>query len=659
DAGLKPEDYENNERCASILGACVAQGWILGQGGTSIPDVMESCGYVADQVKRWPSKVGPYRVTRTMGSTVSAVLSSAFKLQGPSFSISSACSTGAHCIGVAMEQIQLNKADMAVAGAGENECWQFTAMFDCMGALSTKRNAEPTKLGELNSGKASRAFDKERDGFVIAGAGAGGGGMVVLEELEHAKARGARIYGELVGYAANSDGYDVVAPSGVGGEKCHSVGKKCELRFDAPRRAFGDASRSDESDEEQRKESLQSRDAWLEPAQPLKVRVLEGLGERDFGDEDRKLNEWFEEKKAEGTAAAGGAVLGGMLGGPIGAVVGSQARQRAEELGGCELAAWEGIVAAGMFQYGFSRLTDKTRSLSEVASKIGPVLNNALDAMEVDEGDEEKEEVSKKEAKETKDVQATAATPKPAAPPKPKPKADELQQIREKLKVKQKTLEKEIDDLYHQAEEALKAGEEDRARECLEERAKRQKSLKDMTEGQERRAEQRKKKAEEIYHKVAHLHSRVTMQQKGVFSGRMKLALAMADQIGGEKEVTYVNTHGTSTPIGDVQELGAVKRVFEERGYQPYVGSTKSMSGHALGAAGVHEAIYSLLMMDRGFLAESINIENLVDEAEGMKILTERHDGEVARVASNSFGFGGTNACLVFDKYEAHRGHQT
>lgn len=331
DAGLKPEDYENNERCASILG----------QGGTSIPDVTESCGYVADQVKRWPSKVGPYRVTRTMGSTVSAVLSSAFKLQGPSFSISSACSTGAHCIGVAMEQIQLNKADMAVAGAGEIECWQFTAMFDCMGALSTKRNHEPTK--------ASRAFDKDRDGFVIAG----GGGMVVLEELEHAKARGARIYAELTGYGANSDGYDVVAPSGVGGEKC------------------------------------------------------------------------------------------------------------------------------------------------------------------------------------------------------------------------------------------------------------------------------------------------------------MKIALAMADEIAGEKQVDYVNTHGTSTPIGDVQELGAVKRVFEEKGYQPYVGSTKSMSGHALGAAGVHEAIYSLLMMDRGFLAESINIDDLVDEADGMKILTERHDGGVARVASNSFGFGGTNACLVFDKFEA------
>jgi len=329
DAGLKEEDYQENPRCASILG----------QGGTSISDVTESVGYVADQVKRWPSKVGPYRVTRTMGSTVSAVLSSAFKLQGPSFSISSACSTGAHCIGVGMEQIQLDKADMAMVGSGENECWEFTAMFDCMGALSTKRNDTPTK--------ASRAFDKDRDGFVIAG----GGGMLVLEELEHAKARGARIYAELVGYAANSDGYDVVAPSGVGGERC------------------------------------------------------------------------------------------------------------------------------------------------------------------------------------------------------------------------------------------------------------------------------------------------------------MKLAMAMADKIGGEKQVDYVNTHGTSTPVGDVQELGAVKRVFTEKGYMPFIGSTKSLSGHALGAAGVHEAIYSLIMADRGFLAQSANIENLVDEAEGMKILTEKHKGPVKRVLSNFFGFGGTNACLVFDKW--------
>jgi len=330
DSGLRPEDYENNPRCASILG----------QGGTSISDVTESVGAVQAQVRRWPSKVGPYRVTRTMGSTVSAVLSSGFKLQGPSFSISSACSTGAHCIGVAMEQIILNKADMAMAGAGENECWEFTAMFDCMGALSTKRNDDPAR--------ASRAFDKDRDGFVIAG----GGGMVVLEELEHARARGARIYGELVGYAANADGYDVVAPSGVGGERC------------------------------------------------------------------------------------------------------------------------------------------------------------------------------------------------------------------------------------------------------------------------------------------------------------MALALDMA-QAADQRPVDYVNTHGTSTPVGDVQELGAVKRVFDRAGYQPLVGSTKSLSGHALGAAGVHEAIYSLLMMDRGFLAESANIENLVEEADGMKILTQRHDAPVQRVMSNSFGFGGTNACLVFDRFSA------
>merc|ERR1719378_2008203 len=108
----------------------------------------------------------------------------------------------------------------------------------------------------------------------------------------------------------------------------------------------------------------------------------------------------------------------------------------------------------------------------------------------------------------------------------------------------------------------------------------------------------------------------------------MKLAIKMADKIGGEKKVEYVNTHGTSTPVGDVKELGAIKRVFDAKGYQPFVGSTKSLSGHALGAAGVHEAIYSLLMTDRGFLAQSANIENLVDEAEGMKILTERHDGE-------------------------------
>jgi len=329
DAALKPEEYEGNVRCASILG----------QGGTSIKDVTEAVDAIKAQHKRWPSKVGPYRVTRTMGSTVSAVLSSAFKLQGPSYSISSACSTGAHCIGVGMEQIQLNKVDMALVGAGENECWEFTAMFDCMGALSTKRNDDPTR--------ASRAFDKTRDGFVISG----GGGMLVLEELERARARGARIYAELVGYAANADGYDVVAPSGVGGERC------------------------------------------------------------------------------------------------------------------------------------------------------------------------------------------------------------------------------------------------------------------------------------------------------------MNLAIDMANQIGGERQIDYINTHGTSTPVGDIQELAAVKRVFAEQGYQPFVGSTKSLSGHALGAAGVHEAIYSLLMADRGFLAESANIEDMVDEADGMNILRQKHQGPIHRVMSNSFGFGGTNACLVFDKW--------
>jgi len=309
---------------------------ILGQGGTSIPDVKEVLAAVDAKKLR---RVGPYRVTRCMGSTVSAVLSTAFKLQGVSYSISSACSTGAHCIGVGMEQIQLDKADIALCGAGEAESWGFSVMFDSMTALSTKYNDSPET--------ASRAFDKTRDGFVIAG----GGGVVVLEELEHAKARGAKIYGEVVGYGANSDGYDMVAPSGEGGQRC------------------------------------------------------------------------------------------------------------------------------------------------------------------------------------------------------------------------------------------------------------------------------------------------------------MKMAMAMADKIGGEKQIDYVNTHGTSTPVGDIMELQGIKTVFDEKGYKPAVGSTKSLSGHALGAAGVHEAIYSLIMLNNDFLAESANINELVDEAEGMDILTSRKEGPVSRVMSNSFGFGGTNACLVFDKY--------
>lgn len=329
DSGLLPEQYQENPRVAGILG----------QGGTSIPDIMETVDAVKEG-KRWKNKVGPFRVTRSMGSTVSAVLSTVFKLHGPSWSISSACSTGAHCIGTGFEQILLGKSDIAFCGAGENESWEFTAMFDCMGALSTSYNETPLK--------ASRAFDKSRDGFVIAG----GGGVVVLEELEHAKARGAKIYAELVGYGANSDGYDMVAPSGKGGQRC------------------------------------------------------------------------------------------------------------------------------------------------------------------------------------------------------------------------------------------------------------------------------------------------------------MKLAMDEADRIGGKHPVDYVNTHGTSTPVGDVMELDGIKTVFDAKGYQPWVGSTKSLSGHALGAAGVHEAIYTILMMNNDFMAESANIEDLVDEAEGMNILTKRQDRSFKRAMSNSFGFGGTNCALIFDKYE-------
>jgi len=330
DSGLKPEEYQENPRVAAIIG----------QGGTSIPDIVETVEAVEAGGKRWKNKVGPFRVTRSMGSTCSAVLATAFKVQGASYSISSACSTGAHCIGTGYEQIQLGKSDIAFCGAGENVNWQFTSMFDCMGALSTSYNDSPKT--------ASRAFDKTRDGFVIAG----GGGVVVLEELEHAKARGAKIYAELVGYGANSDGYDMVAPSGVGGQRC------------------------------------------------------------------------------------------------------------------------------------------------------------------------------------------------------------------------------------------------------------------------------------------------------------MALAIDEATKNNGDKPVEYVNTHGTSTPVGDVMELGAIKELFDGKGYQPNVGSTKSLSGHALGAAGVHETIYTILMMDNDFMAESANINDLVDEAEGMNILTERKEGSFKRAMSNSFGFGGTNCALVFDKYE-------
>jgi len=328
DSGLTPEQIQS-PRVAGILG----------QADTSAADLEDVVNAVRGQ-KRVQSKVGPYRITRTMGSSISAVLSTHFKLQGTSYAISSACSTGAHCIGQGMEQIQLGKSDVAFCGAGESGGWRTAAMFDAMQALSTKYNDEPTK--------ASRAFDKERDGFVIGA----GGGILVLEELEHAKARGAKIYGELVGYGATADGYDMVAPSGVGGQRA------------------------------------------------------------------------------------------------------------------------------------------------------------------------------------------------------------------------------------------------------------------------------------------------------------MEVAMAQADLLGGPIPVDYVNTHGTSTPVGDTMELQAIKDAFASKGYMPYIGSTKSLTGHAVGAAGVHEAIYSLLMMQKGFLAESANIDQLVDEGADMKILTSRYEGDVKRVASNSFGFGGTNACLIFDKYE-------
>jgi 3-oxoacyl-[acyl-carrier-protein] synthase-1 len=310
----------------------VRTGIIAGSGGASSSSQTEATDILRERGLR---RVGPYRVTQTMGSTVSACLATPFKIKGVNYSISSACSTSAHCIGNAMEQIQLGKQDLVFAGGGEELHWSLSFLFDAMGALSTKYNETPER--------ASRAYDANRDGFVIAG----GGGMLVVEELEHAKARGAKIYAELVGYGATSDGYDMVAPSGEGAVRC--------------------------------------------------------------------------------------------------------------------------------------------------------------------------------------------------------------------------------------------------------------------------------------------------MQQ------------ALSTVTGA---VDYINAHGTSTPVGDIQELKAVRTVFESRSSIPVIGSTKSLSGHSLGAAGVQEAIYSLLMQQRGFIAASANIEELDPEAAGLPIAVTRHDNvDLQRVMSNSFGFGGTNASLVFQKY--------
>ena len=194
DSGLS-EDLISNPRT----------GIVMGTGGGSFSNIEDTVDIFR---KRGPRKVGPYMVARTMASTNSAVLATAYKIKGVNYSISSACATSSHCIGHGGELIQLGKQDIVFAGGGEELDWTFTVMFDAMGALSSKYNDTPEK--------ASRAYDELRDGFVISG----GGGVVVLEELEHAKKRGAKIYAELTGYAATSDGHDMVAPSGEGAVRC-------------------------------------------------------------------------------------------------------------------------------------------------------------------------------------------------------------------------------------------------------------------------------------------------------------------------------------------------------------------------------------------------------------------------------------------------------
>ncbi len=307
-------------------------GLIMGSGGASTSNQV----WAADTARnKGPKRVGPYMVPRCMSSTNSANLATAFKIKGMSYSISSACSTSAHCIGNGYEQIQMGKQDIVFAGGGEEVHWSLTVLFDAMGALSSKFNDTPER--------ASRAYDKDRDGFVISG----GAGAVVLEELNRARARGAKIYAEIVGYGTTSDGADMVAPSGEGAARC------------------------------------------------------------------------------------------------------------------------------------------------------------------------------------------------------------------------------------------------------------------------------------------------------------MKMALAGL----GNTKIDYINAHGTSTPVGDIIEIDAMREVFGAE--MPRISSTKSLTGHAQGAAGVHEAIYSLLMLEHDFLAASANIEELDPEAEGVPLVRAREDDAgLDCVMSNSFGFGGTNASLAFKRFE-------
>ncbi len=329
-AWLAMQEAITDSALSEAMVSNIRTGLIVGAGGASHESVLEGIDIIREKGIR---RVGPYMVTKAMASGVSACLATGAKIKGVNYAITSACSTSAHCIGAGLEQIQLGKQDIIFAGGAEEEHWTLSFMFDGMGALSSKYNETPEK--------ASRTYDVNRDGFVISG----GGGILVLEEYEHAKARHAKIYAEVVGYGATSDGYDMVAPSGEGAERC------------------------------------------------------------------------------------------------------------------------------------------------------------------------------------------------------------------------------------------------------------------------------------------------------------MTLALQGIDQ------VDYINTHGTSTPVGDVKELEAIRAVFgdDKYGYIPHIASTKSLSGHALGAAGVNEAIYSLIMMENKFIAPSVNIEELDPLAKGLPIVTKRIDNiEVKTAISNSFGFGGTNASLVF-----------
>jgi len=454
DAGLEEREIQHERT-----------GIIMGSGGPSARVIVEA----ADTARtKGPKRIGPFAVPKAMSSTASATLATWFKIKGVNYSISSACATSNHCIGNAYEMIQYGKQDVMFAGGCEELDWTLSVLFDAMGAMSTKFNDRPTV--------ASRAYDANRDGFVIAG----GAGVVVLEELEHARARGAKIYGEIVGYGATSDGYDMVAPSGEGAVRC------------------------------------------------MRQALATVKGPIDY------INPHATSNHCIGNAAE--TIQWG--------------KQDMVFAGGCEELDW---------------------TLSVLFDAMGAMSSNFN------------------------------ATPTKAS----------------------RAYDRDRDGFVIAGGAAVLVLEE---------------------------LEHAKARGAKIYAEITGYaansdgHDMVAPSGEGAVRC-MKLAMK-----GLNRKVDYLNPHGTATPVGDAKEMEAVREVFGEEA--PLISSTKSLSGHSLGAAGAQEAVYSLLMLNNDFVCESANIENLDPAFEGLPIVRKRVDRKLDTVMSNSFGFGGTNGCVIMSRLE-------